>query len=37
MSCNRTYTEPGSNDFRYRDSYVRMVQFLLLKEKEKNA
>jgi hypothetical protein len=37
MSCNKTYAESGSNDFRYTDSYVINLQVLLLREAEKNA
>jgi len=36
MSCNKTYAESGSNDFRYTDSYVIILQVLILREAEKN-
>jgi hypothetical protein len=35
MSCNKTYAEFGSNDFRYTDSYVIILQVLLSREAEK--
>jgi hypothetical protein len=34
MSCNKTYAESGSNDFRYADSYVIILYVLLLRETE---
>jgi len=37
MSCNKIYAESGSNYFRYTDSYVIILQVLLLREAEKNA
>jgi hypothetical protein len=37
MFYNIIYSESGSNDFRYTDSYVVIPQVLLLKEAEKNA
>jgi hypothetical protein len=37
MSCNKTYAESGSKEFRYTDSYVIILQVLLLREAEKKA